>query len=185
MISFDIDEEIDPLSPAASIQQLATFLSFLCGQQITLQNISEEAGFLINLFLERVQRNGESNVNLSCEEFNELLLLFNQHRIERPFFDFFFLDIDPRSNIQIPSNNFITFAELKDGVKRFRGFAMLCFGNFRFAFRRLSEEKRTSQFIQYLDPCNRDSKKERKEIEKRQEPLTPLIGTCANYQIVS
>lgn len=176
MITFDVDDEIDLLHPGDGIEQLATLLSFLCGQKISLASISKEAEFLVNHFLNRVRVNGESNVNLSCQEFNELLLLFNQHRIERSFFDFFFLAVDPRSD-EIRPNNFIAFAQLKDGVKRFRGFAMLCFGNFRFAFRRLSEEENPNEFMQCLDPCNRDSKREMEAIEKRQEPLTPLIGT--------
>jgi hypothetical protein len=63
---------------------------------------------------------------LNYEQFNELLLLLDQDRVTRAFFDRFF-------------DGFITDLEhLAKSVIKFRGFAMLCFGNFRFAYKHLS-----------------------------------------------
>lgn len=179
MVSFKIDDGVDPLQPASNIEQLAALLSLLCGQEIYCEKLCHEAKDAIEAFLERVKEEREANVPISYEELNELLLLFNQYRVERPFFDFFFLSKDPRLK-QVSGEDeglFITFKELKGGVKRFRGFAMLCFGNFRFAFRKLSKEKNPARFMKFLDPWNCNSNKEKMEIEKRQGPLTPVTGT--------
>ena len=64
---------------------------------------------------------------LNHEQFNELLLLFDQDRVSRAFFDFFFA-----------ANGCIKLDSLSTCIARFRGFAMLCFGDFRFAYKKLS-----------------------------------------------
>ncbi len=64
---------------------------------------------------------------LNYEQFNELLLLLDQDRVTRAFFDKFF-------------DGFISdLQHLALSVIKFRGFAMLCFGNFRFAYKHLSK----------------------------------------------
>lgn len=67
------------------------------------------------------------DVGLDYAEFNELLLMLNQDRVSQPFFEFFWAK--PR----------VKLADIVRGVVRFRGFALLCFGNFRFAYKRLSQ----------------------------------------------
>jgi hypothetical protein len=62
---------------------------------------------------------------LNYEQFNELLLLFDQDRVSRGFFDFFF-------------NGSLKLHEFPKRIARFRGFAMLSFGDFRFAYKKLS-----------------------------------------------
>lgn len=173
MISFRKDEEISPLKPGHKIKDLAILLSLLCGHEIDLQNLSQESLHAINGFLNK------KNIRLGYEEFNELLLLFNQDRVESPFFDFFFLKKSPipKPNKTKREKQSVTLDELKEGVKRFRGFALLCFGNFRYAFRTLSEGKNPSSFVQLLNPWNSDSRQEKELFRKRQDPLTPLTGT--------
>lgn len=62
----------------------------------------------------------------SYQQFNELLLLLEQDIISAGFFKFFF---DMKEIIELE--------DLRKGVIKFRGFAMLSFGNFRFAYKKL------------------------------------------------
>jgi hypothetical protein len=64
---------------------------------------------------------------LNYEQFNELLLLFDQDRVSRAFFDFF-----------CSGTTCLKLDELPKAIARFRGYAMLCFGDFRFAYKKLS-----------------------------------------------
>lgn len=64
---------------------------------------------------------------LNYEQFNELLLLFDQDRMGRAFFDFFF-----------GFGGLLKLDDLPARIARYRGFAMLAFGDFRFAYKKLS-----------------------------------------------
>ncbi|MGD1079792.1 MAG: hypothetical protein ABR881_15820 [Candidatus Sulfotelmatobacter sp.] len=68
-----------------------------------------------------------STDGLNYEQFNELLLLFDQDRTGRAFFEFLF-----------GSNELLKLDDLPARIARFRGFAMLAFGDFRFAYKKLS-----------------------------------------------
>ncbi|MBN2128817.1 MAG: hypothetical protein JW741_04945, partial [Sedimentisphaerales bacterium] len=94
--------------------------------------------------------------------FNELLLALNQHRVCEPFFRFFFGD------------SVVTLDDLKIGVSRFRGFAMLCFGNFRFAYRSLSRIRRSSDLEQALFPYSEASEDRLNEFRARPPCLMPI-----------
>lgn len=170
MIECGIDEEVDPVLPTNNIDQLALLLSLLTGEKIYLVALCKEAKDAIEEFLAKVREISPEKINLSYEEFNELLLLFNQDRLERPFFNFFFLG-------DSKTDDFIEFSMVKNGVKKFRVFALLCYGNFRVAFKELSREKNNSRFRKRLDPWNRNSKEELNKFTKRQVPLTPLVGS--------
>lgn len=63
--------------------------------------------------------------SLSLEQLNDILLLVNQFPLGRAFFDFFLAR----------GKTHITFKELKAGIARFEGLAILCFGNIRFPYR--------------------------------------------------
>ncbi|MFS8085495.1 MAG: hypothetical protein ACMG6H_07675 [Acidobacteriota bacterium] len=66
-------------------------------------------------------------------QFNELLLSLNKDRVQRPFFEFFFCS-EGATNTGL--------CQIKDlplGIERFRKAAMLCFGNFIYAYRILSK----------------------------------------------
>ena len=65
--------------------------------------------------------------SFSLEQFNDILLLCNQRPIGKAFFEFFFQPVDGHVN----------FDQIKKGIVKFEGFALLLFGNIRFAFRKL------------------------------------------------
>lgn len=79
---------------------------------------------------------------VTFQQLNELLLVLNQDRVSRAFFDFFFGAEQP-----------LTMIKLREGVIRFKGFAMICFGNFRFAFRRLSAIPELDHLREELGTC--------------------------------
>lgn len=62
--------------------------------------------------------------SIGHSQLNELLLLVNKDRTERPFFDFFF-------------GGDCTVGTLAAGVLKFQKLAMLSFGNFIYAYRSL------------------------------------------------
>lgn len=68
---------------------------------------------------------GDDGRTIGHSQLNELLLLVNKDRMERAFFDYFFGDE-------------CSVGTLPAGVLRFQKLAMLCHGNFIFAFRTLS-----------------------------------------------
>lgn len=175
MVSFDRDDDLEGLHPEDSIEELTKLISFICGDEIRLPK-SPEALHAISRFLSnvKIKREKKEEVELSYEQFNELLLLFNQTRIQRSFFDFFFL----RRNLlksEIPAvgeiSDSITFEGVIDGVKVFRGFALLCFGNFRSAFEALSKEKNPRRFMEHLHPWCDDSNERLDYFRKRKPPL--------------
>ena len=76
----------------------------------------------------------DEHVRLSHEQLNELLLSIEESRISRAFYDCLIL----AETLGDAPEAEISLEDLKRGVTRFRGFAMLAFGNFRFAFLRLA-----------------------------------------------
>lgn len=78
--------------------------------------------------------------SLSLEQLNDILLLVNQFPLGRAFFDFFLAR----------GKTDITFKELKAGIARFEGLAILCFGNIRFPYRTCykSEEHEIAQKLE-------------------------------------
>jgi len=71
-----------------------------------------------------------SKGSLGCSQFNEIMLVLGYDRVSKDFFEYFFGEAvtSPR--------------QLKEGVERFRKLAMLKFGNFKFAFKRISVKQR-------------------------------------------
>ena len=82
--------------------------------------------FLLSRFLNR------KIIKINWNEFNEILLICNKDRMSKGFFDFFF-----RKNSQ--KKDTLTIGEIKKGVENFRIYAILVFGNFVFAYRKLSK----------------------------------------------
>jgi hypothetical protein len=71
---------------------------------------------------------------IDWSQFNEMLLVVNKNRVESPFFrTFFATSADPND----PSE--CRIADLAKGVENFQKAAMLRFGNFIYAYRRLSK----------------------------------------------
>jgi hypothetical protein len=65
----------------------------------------------------------------SLEQFNDILLLCNQRPIGEAFFRFFFR----------PTAGHVNFDQIKQAIANFEGYALLLFGNVRFAYRKLYE----------------------------------------------
>jgi len=114
-----VDAELRDLD-VKELEGIVRLVGMLCGLRL---EPSESDRALLGSMMAKADK-------INYEQLNEILLLLNQHRISRQFYRFFFCagsrDCDA-----------IDLGQFKSGVEKFRGFAMLCFGNFRFAFRKL------------------------------------------------
>lgn len=95
-------------------------IASMCGREMVGE--PTEAKFLEEILNE--------TTGLNFEQFNEVLLVLNQERVSLRFFDFFFRGRKPSGRVSLEA--------LKRGIEKFRGFAMLEYGNFRHAYQRLS-----------------------------------------------
>jgi hypothetical protein len=93
----------------------------LCGERY-YRPFSETDRNHLTEFLAAANKTG-----ISYATFNELLLLLEQDRVSEGFYRFFFSKVDP-----------LKLDDLTQRIARFRGYAMLCYGNFRYAYRDLS-----------------------------------------------
>ena len=133
------DEEIEKvdlndvdLNNVDNISQM--IVKFLCGEKYYKKSLEpEEKDLLLNLLTTARSR------GLNYAQFNELLLLLDQDRVTEAFFKFFF------------DKEIINLEELKQGIIKFRGYAMLCFGNFRFAYKQLIQ-KNEKELEEALEP---------------------------------
>ena len=116
------DGEIDNLDVTNVDHVARLIIHYLCGEKYS-NGLCEHDRELLATLIANAKEEG-----LNYEQFNELLLLLNQDRVEKDFFKFFF------------EREKVSLHELKDGVVRLRGFAMLRFGNFRFAYKQLIQE---------------------------------------------
>jgi len=91
----------------------------------------------IQLFLDSLKRNG-----LNWPQFNELLLLLSMKRVSEGFFNYFFRV----SNIDMDN--------VKKGIINFRGMSMLCFGNFRYAYKSLRNKNQQEIEKILTDACS-------------------------------
>lgn len=150
MIKFDCDHDIDKIDISNGehrLRGLVSLLHYLAGQpgaKFSENTISEDVERL-----ERVAPRAISATHFAYEQVNELLLLVDESRISRAFFNFFFSTTENDSPISLE--------DFKRGVRQFRGFAMLCYGNFRYAFRTLREINSLSALLSELEPWTRDS----------------------------
>lgn len=109
------DKEIDELNIEIP-KEMTKCIASLCDQK---SNPSQNDLKLLARMIDKVKDEG-----IGYEQFTELLLLLNQDRIGEGFFSFFFE----------PEEGEITLKMLKQGVSKFRGYAMLCYANFRHAY---------------------------------------------------
>ncbi len=131
------DEQIAALDSktATGLQELIEV--HLCGRDLA-SPLSESDRRLLEDFVAKALTSG-----VTYEQFNELLLVLNQDQTSRTFFDYFFVD-EPEEGRQL------TLEQLRNGVIRFKGFAIMCFGNFRFAYRRLSRIQSDDEILSEL-----------------------------------
>lgn len=156
------DEEIEKLdlSNVDDIVRLITV--YLCGEKHDKQLSGSDTKLLEDLLNNARQR------DLNYEQFNELLLLLDQDRVGEPFYKFFFEKVEnPLPDLKISLN------DLKQGVVTFRGFAMLCFGNFRFAYKQLIQ-KNKAELEKLLKPYCKKFDEVLKEFEGRPKQMLKI-----------
>jgi Txe/YoeB family toxin of Txe-Axe toxin-antitoxin module len=108
---------IDYLEPKAIYHLI---VGELCGEKYHREFNEVDRRHLAE-FLQLTDRDG-----ITYERFNELLLLLEQDRVSESFYRFFFAAHDP-----------LKLKDLVSRVVNFRGYAMLRYGNIRFAYKSL------------------------------------------------
>jgi len=126
----------------------------LCGEKY-FRPFEEKTTGQLQAFIEMGSVSG-----LNYEQFNELLLFLDQDRVSQAFFDFF-----------CGMKKCLKLDELSELISRFRGFAMLGFGDFRFAYKRLCRHG-ADRLLRELDPYLRSSASILDELGKR--PIAAL-----------
>jgi hypothetical protein len=115
---------------------LCDLLQHLCGEAISLKCTGKKppcdnCQACVNW---SVLANRLKSPTLSLEDLNDILLLLEQFPIGEAFFEFFL------SN----GEKTVTFEELKQGIVKFKGYALLKYGNVRFGYRALYKLPRAS-----------------------------------------
>ena len=152
----DIDNLDLSESPKAVVRLI---VRFLCGKNFDL-SLSNEDRAMIRRMISQLAKEADRKP-LSYRQINELLLMLNQDPMTKSFFEFFF------------GRNVKALQDLKNGVAKFRGFAMLSFGNFKFAYRELSKMDLT-QILKSLQPFSKEPKKLIEEFSGRPERLLQI-----------
>lgn len=149
------DTEVFPLSLKSSKDLSRLIVEYLCGEDYNPRLFKKVENLLMDFIHNLKER------QLNYRQFNELLLLLDQDKVGRDFFNFFF------------EKDRVSFNELKEGITKFRGFAMLCFGNFRFAYKQLiqMDEKK---LIKKLSPYYRKPEDVEREYHKRPKKVLDI-----------
>lgn len=154
------DKEVEKLEPNDVDQLAYLIVNKLCGKssiketgktvgkRFEMRDI-EIANNLLKKFIKNVSTEG-----LEHFQFNELLLLLDQHRVSKDFFDFLF------------EKEKIKLKDLKEGIIKFRGFAMLAYGNFRFAYKKLNQKSK-DEIEESLSPFHKQKNSLIDEFKKR------------------
>lgn len=110
---------------------------------------------------------------IDCSQFNELLLLVHKDRVESPFFEYFF-------------GISCTIGQIATSVERFQKTALWLYGNFVFAYRKLSRIKDAAEFRNTISEVAKDPSgeldhfKQRKpkllEVDRIDKDQTPFVG---------
>ena len=147
MIAFLTDEDVDSLNPETAIRDFISLLCLLAGRDRSYAVGKAEtlAGRMESVIGGRV----DDATRLSHEQLNEVLLLIEERRISEAFFDSL---VRGERLTEAPCGPTVSLSDLKEATIRFRGFAMLSFGNFRFAFRTLCEIEDVDELIRRLHP---------------------------------
>lgn len=124
----------------------------------------------------------DDNRRVRCSQFNELLLSVNKNRVQPPFFNFFF-----SQNCRVGT--------IADGVGRFQQAAMRLFGNFIFAYRKLSRIRDERDFLKDLREVGTDQREVLARFKNRRPKLvdierigrrkTPFVGYLLAPRIVA
>jgi hypothetical protein len=155
------------------LTDLRTVLKYLCGEDIFLGClISQDCGKCQGCVNWEILSRKLRVPTISFEEFNDILLLANQRPVSSGFFEFFFL----------PKNRRVNHAGIKQGVIRFLGFAILCFGNVRFAYRELRPLSKREIYAA-LSPFSETSRKTMRRYSERlpPKPLPAQMPACDTW----
>jgi len=128
MAVVDKDDLIDTLD-LTSIEGFSKLIEALCGQE--LSSVASESGLWSLRWTAALAQGAQGAFRV--EHLNELLILSGQNLVSPGFFHFFFE----------PTNEAVGLSGLRQGVKKFRLWALLRYGNFRHPFqtwRTLSKE---------------------------------------------
>jgi hypothetical protein len=167
MIFHDAKVQALDLTTPAGVQELVEV--HLCGHG-KISELSPSDKKLLKEFVVKALPAG-----VTFQQFNELLLVLNQDRVSAAFFNFFFED----------GAKPLTIGQLQKGVIRFKGFAMVCFGNFRFAFRHLSAIANSADLSEQLGPCcRRPDKVDALYTTRAQKVLDVSLIPCDNTWFV-
>ncbi len=142
---------------------LALLLEHLCGEQIHVgckNNESTQCGQCQGCINWSVLIPRLSLPSVSLEDLNDILLLVDQSPLGTSFFKFF-LSEGART---------INFHQLKEGIVRFKGFALLNYGNVRFAYRSLYKLS-DSDLSQRLGRWHKDPSNLKAEYSDRRNPV--------------
>ena len=150
------DEAIEKLD----VKNIENFKNLIiknfCGKRF-IKEFSQKENDLLIKFMECLDK-----CTLSYEQFNEILLMLDQNRINKGFFDFCFED-----------REIIGFKSLKKGIVKFRTFAMLCFGNFKFAYKKLHTTGKI-EILKELEDFTKDSREVQKYYKKRSSTIVDI-----------
>jgi len=149
-------------------------VSCLCGENNEAELAQED-----RKLVEELMKNAKQS-NMNHSQLNELLLLLNQDIIGEDFFKFFF------------GEDKISLGYLKKGIINFCGFAMLCFGNLKRAYKSLAQKSKEDIRTELL-PYSRKSSDLIKEYQNRPRKMlkinkiskdkTWLVGELADITI--
>lgn len=188
MTEFLSDHDIDGLRPNRDLQELVKLLLLMCGRDpLDIDDDANEGRgssgnervrdesdasrarrtrlkFLANRLRRVLSEPLDDKTKIALEQLNEMLLLVEESRVSKAFFDFFVMGMrrsDPTKT------SAATLGQIKEAVKRFRGYAMLAYGNFRFAFQRLSSMADPIEICDALEPWAQSESEQRAKLGTR------------------
>ncbi len=150
------DDQISCLNLETPDDLSHLIVNCLCGESDVVSLEKEEIELLSDLI-----KNARTEKKINYNQLNELLLLFNQDTIGKDFFVFFFGEMD------------ISLMDLKKGVINFQGFAMLIFGNLKYAYKTLGNKSKT-KIESELFPYCRASLEIIREFKKRPNKMLEI-----------
>jgi hypothetical protein len=102
---------------------------------------------------------------IDCSQFNELLLIANKDRVEEAFFKYFF----------VAQGSDCSIGDIRSGVEKFQKTAMICFGNFIYAYRTLSKCSTLALLKEELGGHCFDSSELLSKLLKRRQSILGII----------
>jgi hypothetical protein len=172
MPEFLSDSDVDSLEPLDDLNDMQVLIELLCGQTCPspadLPKPQQDS--VLAALEEAISHTRQS---LTFEQLNEIMLLFGQRRVSAHFFDFFFLNKMPSDVSHL--RRVVDAFSLKAGVSRFRGFALLCFGNFRFAYKELNDAVTPDSFLEHLRHWTADPIELEESYLQRDPPMLSIL----------